>query len=331
MPRMPIQSRRGQSGFSLIEIMIAITLSLLLIAGILQIFLSTRATFRMQDGLARVQESGRFAVQMMSRDIRMAGYAGCGRLDNINLNVIANNPPAFVGLQSALIGIDTLTGWAGAPPNWINSTDALIVQRASEGNIRLVGNLAVRNANIQVDSNPYGFQANDLLLVSDCQDADLFRATNIGAGGGVVAIAHANNANTTNNLSKLYQDDATVMAFLSQTYYIGTNPDGEPALFLISNGNPAQELVDGIQDMQITYGVDTNSDRMVDAYQEASAVANWAQVMSARIAVLAQSAGNVQGNTVNLTYDLAGTNVTIDDARMRQVFSETIAIRNRVP
>ncbi len=331
MTRMTCQTRRAQSGFSLIEIMIAITLSLLLIAGVLQIFLSTRATFRMQDGLSRVQESGRFAVEMMSRDIRMAGYAGCGKLENIKLNVIADDAPAFAGLQDALIGIDSATGWAAAPANWINTTDAITVQRASEGDIRLTGNLAADNANIQMNGNRYGFEADDLLFITDCQSADLFRATNVSNSGGTVTIAHAENRNSSNRLSKLYQEDATVMAFLSQTYFVGTNPAGEPALFVVINGAAPQELVDGIQDMQITYGVDTNDDRMVDAYQEAGAVADWTQVMSARVAVLAQSAENVQADTVNLTYDVAGTNVTIDDSRMRQAFSETIAVRNRVP
>jgi len=67
----------AQKGLTLIELMIAMLLGVFLIGGVLQIFLSTKQTNRMQDSLARLQENGRFAMDFIGRDMRLAGYRSC--------------------------------------------------------------------------------------------------------------------------------------------------------------------------------------------------------------------------------------------------------------
>ena len=70
---------RSWRGFSLVELMIAITLGLLLTAGLIQLFSSTKVTFNTNDALARVQENGRFALETLKRELREAGTLGfCG-------------------------------------------------------------------------------------------------------------------------------------------------------------------------------------------------------------------------------------------------------------
>ncbi|ARU27615.1 hypothetical protein CBR65_09340 [Cellvibrio sp. PSBB006] len=76
---------RKQAGLSLIELMIAITLGLILMAGVIQVFLSSRVTFATQQAMSRVQETGRLAVEFMARDIRMAGYMGCTSRSGLSL------------------------------------------------------------------------------------------------------------------------------------------------------------------------------------------------------------------------------------------------------
>src|SRR5690554_6300764 len=78
-------SKSKQAGLSLIELMIAVLLGLLLIAGVINIFLGTQQTNRTQEALARVQETGRFAVEILSRQAREAGMNGCpaGSVNNL--------------------------------------------------------------------------------------------------------------------------------------------------------------------------------------------------------------------------------------------------------
>ena len=68
---------RRTTGFSLIEIMIALALGALLTVGIMSLLSNTSRTNKVQDGLARLQENGRFAVMRIEQDLRMYGGQYC--------------------------------------------------------------------------------------------------------------------------------------------------------------------------------------------------------------------------------------------------------------
>lgn len=73
MPKRLISPR--QRGMSLIEIMVALTISLALLAGFVQIFISSKKTYQVQNNVGRLQENGRFALDILTRNLRQAGYA----------------------------------------------------------------------------------------------------------------------------------------------------------------------------------------------------------------------------------------------------------------
>ena len=66
-----------QAGVGLVEIMVAVTLSLILMAGLVQVYTGNKQTYRIQEALSRVQENGRFALDFITRDLRSAGFLGC--------------------------------------------------------------------------------------------------------------------------------------------------------------------------------------------------------------------------------------------------------------
>lgn len=68
---------RLTAGLSLIEIMVALAISSLLVLGLVEVFAASRTAYQLSTGLARVQENGRFAMDFLQRDIRMAGHLGC--------------------------------------------------------------------------------------------------------------------------------------------------------------------------------------------------------------------------------------------------------------
>jgi type IV pilus assembly protein PilW len=63
-------------GFSLVELMVALVITLILLAGIGQIFLSSKKSFTIQDSLGRMQENGRYAMETLTQDVRRAGFWG---------------------------------------------------------------------------------------------------------------------------------------------------------------------------------------------------------------------------------------------------------------
>lgn len=323
-------------GFSLVELMIAATIGLILLGGIGYVYLGSRQIFRTQDDFSRIQENVRYALDQVGVDVRMAGYAGCVNLASFAgpaIGVIANNPPT-VDLGDAMRGYDSATWTApgATPANWISGTGVFVVTRASEGGINLTGNTTPTNANLQIAGNPNNFVVGEALLVANCLTADLFRATNVSSGGGTVTIAHSSSSNTANFTINAYGDDAEMFRMISNTYFIGTNPAGVPALYRRLLDGTAEEMVDNVENIVMRFGVDTDNDYVVNNYVSAGAVTNWRQVMTARLSMVFRSNSNNVATQVQ-SYTLEGTTVTpaTTDRRLRQVATATFGLRNRLP
>ena len=335
----------GQRGLSLVEIMIAVTISVVLLAGVGKIFVSSKQTYRVQDALSRVQENGRFAADFLSRGIRMAGYSGCNNISDpvnmadLNGDGIADGFTDFT--TDALIGLEyaqlpaTLTSSVSLTAAEVKAnTDIIIVMNAEPAsNITLVGNLAPTNANIQLSAAATGlFQPNDILIISDCLSTDVFAANNV-SGGGTITIAHSNAVNIGNFLSKTYGTNAVILKLTKAAYYIGTNASGNPALFRKRLGNGStmvtEELVEGIEDMQLRYGEDLDGDGVANRYVDANAAGiDMSNIVSVRLALLLRTIDdNIASQTQNYTYN--GTTVTAADKRLRRSFYSIIKLRNR--
>ena len=69
--------RRSSLGIGLIELMVAMTLGLVIVLGVTQIFLATKNTYQSQNASAGIQEDGRFLLSKMAQEIRMTGFFGC--------------------------------------------------------------------------------------------------------------------------------------------------------------------------------------------------------------------------------------------------------------
>jgi type IV pilus assembly protein PilW len=331
-------------GVTLVEMMVSVALGLLLMASAIGIFVSSRQVYRTEEALSRNQENGRVATDFLTRKVREAGYAGCGNLEDIKIYVMAKPPPAGgYDLGSALVGYEG-DGSNGAGGNWdspsdtiahVPGTDILTIRHGGECGADLTGNMRSDDAEIQLsNATQCGFEAGDYLLITDCQTGDLFRASSVSATQVTkITIAHANNVNTANKLSKIYQSGSTVLRFVQTTYFIGTNSDdGNISLYRIQNEGDPQELIENIEDMQLDYGVDSGNDGIVDFYRTASAVTDWDSVLSVRLNLLVRSDDNVTTGSQQVKfYSLdvnAGENA---DRRLRTAFSSMVTVRNRVP
>ncbi|WP_374972679.1 PilW family protein [Spongiibacter marinus] len=338
----------AQRGFGLIELMIAITLGLILSTAIIQVFLASRTSYQLQESLSMIQENARFGMHFMGREVRMAGYMGCNSVGNIDVNVIAK-PATYAADFVPVKGEDDVG--AGHNLGAVEGTDTIQILRGGDGSVRLTGNLAPNNANVQIEDNTYNIAKGDYVLISDCTSADIFRVTNTPkeSGKGTATLTHGNGSNTSNRLSKIYGGDAEVFGFEVTHFFVrDTGRDtagGRPVLSLYSQQRAtgsggsmaaAVELVEGVENLQIVYGLDTDNDRAIDSYADASAVTDWQQVVSAKLELtLVANDEGVVGRTGSVdaqsVYDSSGQLLSNTDGRMRQVFSSVFAIRNRLP
>lgn len=335
-----------QSGLSLVELMIAITLSLLLIAGVLQIFLSSKQTYSTNNALSRVQESGRFAMDFLTQDIRNSGYKGqClgelrphGTIDEL------------MSLDDPIEGWNDITSATTLPQNPpitpAQGTDAILVKLAAgPGEINVASTNTAANNTISLGTNTSGVAQHAITLISDAISCDLFRNT---AATNATSVAKAAGLPWTHH----YTTTTEVLPLQNATYYISAN-NGRPNSLVrqrLSTSTTApewiqEELVDGIQDMQIHYGI-AGVDRQVTDYVTANNVTNWDNVVAVRIDLLVVSA-DTGISSVAQVYDREkrlicskgdeddecdeDNSIDIPDRRLAQVFSTTIGIRNRLP
>ncbi len=324
------------AGFTLVELMVAITISLIILAAVSSLFVSSKKTYTTQDRLARVQENGRFAMQFITRDLRMAGYTGC--LNKLILNTTYfNQSNTTVTTPDVPIAATTAT-----------TTDTITISFVEPMSLAsLNADMSSPNADIVTSTETSGIAKGDMLIISDCSSADLFQVTDISTNTTTHKTTISHIAGTTNpapgnassNLSKAYKSTAKIIRFSTRTYSIATGASGNPALFRADNGNPGAELVDGIQSIKILYGEDTDTptattatDGVPNIYRNASSVSNWGMVTSARLGILAQTVDQKDTEIDSGSYDVDGDGTNefsnIGDRNTRRIFRSTVLMRN---
>jgi type IV pilus assembly protein PilW len=323
---------RPQAGFTLAELMIAMAVGLILIGGIIQVFAATSRTNRVHEDTSRMQESGRMALEILGRDIRMADFWGCANLVSRVVNNLDSAGAGYIDFANG--GIDGTEGANGAP-------DTLVLRGGYDAGLNVEPPYGPQaSAQLKVEANN-DLNQGDIIMVSDCSSADVFQISNANPGttGELVhntgETTDPGNYNVTNPgcpgggnahcLSKVYGADATIFRVQQIVYNVGTGSQGHPALF--RNG---VEFLDGIEDFQVLYGEDSNASGTANYYVPADQVVDMEQVVSLRFSVVTRSYNTNLTDGLDQAYTVLGTAKTGTDGRLRQVYTSTVAVRNRL-
>jgi len=330
-----------QSGLSLVEILIALVISLFLLAGVIQVYVANKSTYQFSEGLSRIQENARFTMDIMKRDLRMAGFRGCATENFVN-NLDQGDP----GYNADLHDFFNEPPLEGTENDGLNGSDSITIRGVAPGQANVVPPYnSPTSAQIHASANS-GIEVGDIVLLSNCRGADVFQVTGVTQGSGTAKLSVGHNTGNTQSpgnynpgncgggnahcLSQTYGGDSALLKLQAVIYTIATGTSGEPALFRQENNGPNVELVDGIEQLQVLYGVDTNTgDTSPNQYVTSTNVADWEDVTAVRIMLLARSPNNVSMDDPQ-QYFYNGQNLTSGDQRLRQVFSTTIALRNRI-
>lgn len=353
----------AQAGLSLVELIVAMALGLLLTLGAVQAFLGSNQTYRLSDGLAKLQENMRFALDNFQYEGRLAGHQGCLVGEPVNdldkthaaYEPIAYDGQAVIGWDSAGTGLgdvsdaETLTvpggTWknsvygGGLPDDLadrvIRGNDVLVVNRAELIDTTVDG-AGAGTANLPT-VEPSGIAQDSVVLVimGDCSAGEIFQKTNAGNGATITKAGNTRPGNASPQIIGSYDSNATVYLYTSTAYYIGVGADNEPALFRdrLDAGDPfgAVELASGVENMQVLYGIAGEGGKRALGYVPASAVIDWADVVSIRIALLMRSADRITDVSEARIFNLTGTRIkTAADRRARLVGFVTVGIRNRL-
>lgn len=278
---------RAAAGFSLVELMLAMSLGLIVMAGLVRLFVGSKQTYALLHDQARLQESGRYALAFMGRSARGAGYLGCNARPERFVNTLNG---ALAGLFELNLGraLDAFDSGAGAsleafahaagidPGQVVAGTDIVAFRRVEAPLHRVVAPVESGDSPVVEVGREFNLEADDFVLVGDCEQTSLFRITQVIPGAGQATLRHDTGAGAYENSAaktltgagKQYgpagrAGAATVGRVLTETYFIapgrGVNRRGERSRSLwrrAGTGTPA-ELVEGILDLQVSFGVDT--------------------------------------------------------------------------
>jgi type IV pilus assembly protein PilW len=351
---MPASNPLRQSGFSLVELMVAVTLGLLIVAGLTTVFVGNSQTRSQMEQAAQQSENGRYAMELLTNDLRNAGYLG--EFDARRLTTPATKPdPCATDLATlttalpiAVQGYDNGTSAPTCLSDVMAGTDILVVRRASTCAV------GAANCDAQIAGAPY-FQA------SACGSAAEL-------GSNTVANYYALNTDTT--VLTLHKKDcnppttagtlAPYYQYRTHIYFVANNDksgDGIPTLKraeLGATGFTIVPLVEGIQNLQIEHGidgVDTTSGALVtptgtpavytanpDSYKACAAatcVGYWRNTVAAKINLLARNttiaAGYTDGKTYSLGLNADGTANAVgpfSDGYKRHLYVSVVRLNN---
>lgn len=335
-----------QGGISLVEIMIALTLSLALTGGALTVYLGTRQSYRTSDAMARIQENARYAFEILGRDLRMAGYRGCVGESTTLTNTLNASGTFLWNFGQPIYGYEAVSpsAWNVTPdsaiPSPLGGRDIVVVRGAFGSGTRVLqhpGGTPPGSADLKVKVGS-GLSRGDIVLVTDCLAAAIFQITNINSSGGFDNTVHNTGSisgmvpgNATKELGKSFEG-GEIQRISTKIYYIRNNAAGQPALYRKEGAAAADEMVEGVQDMQILYGVDETGGTSADRYETAGWIetnGRWDSVLAVKVGLLLRSVEDGVVNTPQ-TYRFNGASVTATDRRLYQSFETTFTLRNRV-
>ena len=135
---MQVYKFRSQNGLSIVELLVSLVIGMAVIAGSVQLVASSKRNFIDQDEVAFIQNNSRFALDLLSKDVRMAGYLGCATQQSMQTaNSIDDDINGFLSLHG-LQGFEGETNTDSFPSTFkddaLAGTDAIIIRRAANGN-----------------------------------------------------------------------------------------------------------------------------------------------------------------------------------------------------
>lgn len=348
-------------GFTLIEMMIAMVISIFLLGGVIQIFLSSKQSYRVGEDASRLQENGRFAMDIMARDIRMAGFLPCRIQDGKVSNAVDSSDEIYDFFNAAInadeYGSSTFSGYpavGATATDRVAGADAIRILRGGSESSCIASHV-VNSATLHLCGSSSEFQQGDILLVCDAEKASIFQMSGPASAGAHTTIVHNTGTGSPGNCNKKlgkpttagdcatnsdaqFAMDAQVVKFSSVAYYIGVSTSGTTtSLYRIILNQAPIELIEDVETMQLLYGEDTNNDDVADQYVKGNSVADANNIVAVRIGLLVKSPNEVASETNTKTYNVAGTPIA-DTATtpthsggkyLRNIYTSTIKIRNR--
>ncbi len=361
---------RGANGFTLVEVLISMTLGLFLLAMLVSVFSANIKSYELSRGVSYMQSNARFAIDKLQRSLRMAGYQGCSNQATAPVEILSTNAPTD-SYRSTRLFVATV-----GPSNWLPSfphaytpstgvgapvpgSEAILIQYASSERGALTSDMATTTSPIVIsDSNQLELEDTDLALISNCSSATLFTVDSVTNSSDTTSIRSVERLPFVFTVRAQVDESApasgtvetTVHRFHSEIYFVGdtgrTNRSGDAtrALYVqtwpYDNSNPPVELVEGVDQMQITVSMTGMNSSQFLSPDDAGFDSRESQ--SVRFGILMASIERYGESDLDKTFRVGGIDMRaegsvgadpdapsyLSDGRIRRAYSTVVKIRN---
>lgn len=319
-----------QRGMSMIEMMVALTIGMVMMGGLIAAVVASQNTHRLTSDIGLLQENGRYALDIMSESIQMAGHWGGVEAENITLhsNIADLEDGDGSCTESWIVSVATsVQGYEGgstAPLNCISSsdyrsqTDMLVVRYASTFGMKKAAPGSASDDKFYLRSNVSTYEA------------EVFRDK------------ESSSTSVTESDTTYSYPYTTELYYVSpcQTSDCSEDPDIPTLYRLAISGTKfkSEPLVSGVENLQLEYGWDSTGDNMADTYGDASAVTDWDDVRSVRVALVTRSLEKDSAAEAQTSYSIgsymgSGSQTvdvsSADQHYRRKIYTRVIQLRNR--
>lgn len=324
-----LRKSRAQHGFSLVELLVALALSMVIVIATTYVYLATRETQRTLFEKSYATETARFVLDTLGRDIEIAGFYPSIRVGSgaavvaaevsiqAYTNPITATPPA--AFNAAIFGCQgkrylPATNVCGAQPTSVDA-DTLVVNYYSNDAAGLdIGN---RADCLRQDS------ANDATINISRRNAGHTSATSADRPFLLpISPLFVTNKYTLSSTADIEVEDAAISTFSLACH-------GNGAMTTVPNYN-YYPIIAGIDQLRFYY-LQRASGMATSQFQRADGVTDWTNVVAVRVCLMARSlqAARLQGSTSYTLADCDGTDHSYTDGLERRVVSQTFALKNQ--
>ena len=271
-----------QKGFTVVELLVAMAISAIVITAIYSTYLSQNKSYAIQEEVAAMQQNCRVAMEMITRDVRMAGYFGC-KGDTITNTLAGSSTNDYT--SAPVVGVNNDADGGNSIKD---GTDQIFLKYADTSeNIEVTAPyMSDTSAAIHVDDSG-SLAAFDIVVISDCNHTSIFQITNISPGAGKTIVHNTgvgSPGNTTKDLEHQFMGNSFIMRLHNISYYVDTDNN----LIRSDHGNP-QPLAENIEDLQFAYIFEDGDEANIPDDTDADDTNDAEDVRAVRINVLART------------------------------------------
>ena len=327
-----VRTRLASGGFSLVELMVSLLLGVFLTAGIVSVYLESKANYLVEEESARIQENGRFALDFIKRELTLAGfYAGkltVGDMASISVTTdcvssgnwaMDPNFPIevvndFDNTGTPTTNRTTVLGNCLTGPEIVDGSDLFSIKR-SAGEATLKDGAYI-DGTTAPDSDQWYLRVKNYGDIKEFKQGSDLENTDVGT-------------DTQADWWEMYTKIFYLRTFSGAT----SSVDSIPTLCveqLVGSAMTTDCLVEGVEDMQIEFGIDSDGDGVPNQYKSSVTATEVNTAVTARVYLLLRSINEVTGYLNEKTYKLGenDTATKFDDGYLRRIFTTTVLMRN---